>query len=51
MNPREQIDAPLGRRDLYIGGGGCFVDGYVNLDLLASTGVDVAADVAQLHGD
>jgi len=48
MNPREQIDAPLGRRNLYIGGGGCFVDGYVNLDLFALPGVDVAADASLL---
>jgi SAM-dependent methyltransferase len=47
-NPREQIDAPLGRWNLYIGGGGCQVDGYVNLDLFAMAGVDVAADAARL---
>ena len=50
-NPREmdvQIDAPLGRWNLYIGGGGCFVDGYVNLDLFPIAGVDVAADAARL---
>ena len=47
-NPREQIDAPLGRWNLYIGGGGCFVDGYVNLDLFPVAGVDVAADAARL---
>jgi SAM-dependent methyltransferase len=48
MNPREEIDAPLGRRNLYIGGGGCRVDGYVNVDLFALDGVDVAADAEQL---
>jgi SAM-dependent methyltransferase len=47
-NPHEQIDAPLGRWNLYIGGGGCFVDGYVNLDLFPVVGVDVAADAALL---
>lgn len=49
MNPREQLaDAPLGRWNLYIGGGGCTVDGYVNLDLFVLPGVDVAADAEQL---
>ena len=48
MNPREQIDAPLGKRNLYIGGGGCFVDGYVNVDLFPLPGVDVAADASLL---
>jgi SAM-dependent methyltransferase len=47
-NPNEQIDAPLGRWNLYIGGGGCVVDGYVNLDLFPMAGVDVAADAARL---
>jgi SAM-dependent methyltransferase len=47
-NPNEQIKAPLGRWNLYIGGGGCFVDGYVNLDLFPVAGVDVAADAARL---
>jgi SAM-dependent methyltransferase len=44
MNPRESIDAPLGRWNLYIGGAGSKVDGYVNLDLFCLPGVDVAAD-------
>jgi len=47
-NPHEQIDAPLGRWNLYIGGGGCFVDGYVNVDLFPVVGVDVAADALRL---
>jgi len=47
MNPREPKDFPLGRWNLYIGGAGRRVDGYVNLDLFAVPGVDVAAD-AQL---
>jgi SAM-dependent methyltransferase len=47
-NPDEQIEAPLGRWNLYIGGGGCVVDGYVNLDLFPVAGVNVAADAARL---
>jgi SAM-dependent methyltransferase len=48
MNSAEDILAPLGRWNLYIGGGGCFVDGYVNLDLFGLPGVNVVADAAQL---
>ena len=48
MNPREPLDFPLGRWNLYIGGAGRAVDGYVNLDLFAVPGVDVAADAHQL---
>ncbi len=44
MNPREQIDAPLGRWNLCIGGGGRSMPGYVNLDLFVLPGVNVAAD-------
>lgn len=44
MNPREPKDFPLGRWNLYVGGGGRRVEGYVNLDLFAVPGVDVAAD-------
>ena len=47
MNPREPKDFPLGRWNLYIGGAGRVVEGYVNLDLVAIPGVNVAAD-AQL---
>jgi SAM-dependent methyltransferase len=47
-NPDEQIEAPLGRWNLYIGGGCCVVDGYVNLDLFPVAGVNVAADAARL---
>ena len=47
-NPHEQIDAPLGRWNLYIGGGGCVVDGYINLDIFPMVGVDVVADAARL---
>ena len=43
-NPREPKDFPLGRWNLYLGGAGRAVDGYVNLDLFAVPGVDVAAD-------
>ena len=48
MNPREAIDAPLGRWNLYIGGAGSFVDGYVNLDIVPLPGVDVLASAEQL---
>ena len=48
MNPRETIDAPLGRWNLYIGGAGCRVDGYVNVDLFRLPGVNVAADAEHL---
>ncbi len=47
-NPAEPKDFPLGRWNLYIGGAGRSVDGYVNLDLVAIRGVDVAADAALL---
>ncbi|MFN7924242.1 MAG: methyltransferase domain-containing protein [Bryobacteraceae bacterium] len=47
-NPREMIDAPLGRWNLYIGGADRRVDGYVNLDILAVPGVDVVADAHRL---
>ena len=48
MNPNEPGDFPLGRWNLYIGGAGRTVEGYVNLDLLVIPGVDVAADAARL---
>ena len=48
MNPREPNDYPLGRWNLYVGGAGRAVAGYVNLDLFAVPGVDVAADADQL---
>jgi SAM-dependent methyltransferase len=48
MNPREPSDFPLGRWNLYIGGAGRSVPGYVNLDLFPMPGVDVAADAEQL---
>jgi len=48
MNPAEPRDFPLGRWNLYIGGAGRVVEGYINLDLFAVPGVDVAADAEQL---
>src|SRR5436309_1696367 len=48
MNPAEPMDFPLGRWNLYIGGAGRVVEGYINLDLFALPGVDVAADAEQL---
>ena len=47
-NPREPKDFPLGRWNLYIGGAGRAVAGYVNLDLFAVPGVDVQADAERL---
>lgn len=43
-NPAEPLHFPLGRWNLYVGGGGARPEGYVNLDLFALPGVDVAAD-------
>ena len=43
-NPREPLDFPLGKWNLYIGGAGRTVAGYVNLDLFPVPGVDVAAE-------
>lgn len=48
MNPREPRDFPLGRRNLYIGGAGRAVEGYVNIDLVGVPGVDVIADAQRL---
>jgi SAM-dependent methyltransferase len=48
MNPAEPKDFPHGRWNLYIGGAGRVVPGYINLDLFAIPGVDVAADAAHL---
>ena len=47
-NPAEPKDFPLGRWNLYIGGAGRRVPGYVNLDLVSIPGVDVVADAEQL---
>jgi len=48
MNPAERLDPPLGRWNLYIGGGGGVTPGYVNLDLFPFPGVDVVADAHRL---
>src|SRR5947209_1724493 len=48
MNPREPKDFPLGRWNLYIGGAGRRVPGYVNLDLFPMPDVDIAADAEAL---
>jgi SAM-dependent methyltransferase len=48
QNPREPRDFALGRWNLYLGGAGRAVSGYVNLDLFALPGVDVAADAEAL---
>lgn len=48
MNPAEPKDFPLGRWNLYLGGAGRRVEGYVNLDLFAVPGVDIAADAQAL---
>jgi len=47
-NPREPRDFPLGRWNLYIGGAGRKPDGYVNIDLVSTPGVDVIADAERL---
>ncbi len=47
-NPRERIDYPLGRWNLYIGAAGRPAPGCVNLDLMAAPGVDVVADAEAL---
>ncbi len=39
LNPNEPMDFPLGRWNLYIGGGGSEVRGYINLDLFPLPGV------------
>ena len=47
-NVREPIHFPLGRWNLYVGGAGSRPEGYVNVDLFALPGVDVAADAELL---
>lgn len=47
-NPREPRDFPLGRWNLYIGGAGRRVPGYVNLDILHVPGVDIVADAERM---
>src|ERR1700691_275494 len=48
MNPAEPTGFPLGRWNLYLGGAGRVVQGYVNIDLVAISGVDAVADAHQL---
>ncbi len=48
LNPAEPRNFPLGRWNLYIGGAGRQVSGYVNLDIVAVPGVTVAGDVETL---
>jgi len=48
MNPAEPKNFRLGRWNLYLGGGGRDLSGYVNLDLSPVPGVDVAASSEQL---
>lgn len=47
-NRAEPTHYPLGRYNLYVGGAGCVVPGYINLDLFPVPGVDVAADAESL---
>jgi len=47
-DPRERIEPPLGRWNLYIGGASQRVPGYVNLDIEGVPGVDVVADAHKL---
>lgn len=51
LNPREtelEIDFPLGRWNLYIGGAGNRVPGYVNIDLFPASGVDIVCTAETL---
>lgn len=48
MNPAEPCNYPLGRHNLYIGGAGRVVPDFINLDLFAVPGVNIAADAEQL---
>jgi SAM-dependent methyltransferase len=48
-NPADLVDhPPLGRHNLYIGGAGSRVNGFINLDLFPMPGVDVVADAERL---
>jgi SAM-dependent methyltransferase len=47
-NSSEPTGFPLGRWNLYIGGGGTLTPGYINIDLFPLPGVDVAADAERL---
>ncbi len=48
MNAAEPKDFPLGRWNLYVGGAGRVVEGYVNIELFAVPGFDVAGDAENL---
>ncbi len=48
MNPDEQLPVPLGKHNLYVGGAGSLVPGFVNVDLVILPGVDVVGDVQRL---
>jgi SAM-dependent methyltransferase len=48
MNPDEPTGFPLGRWNLYIGGAGRSVPGYVNIDLVVTPGVHVVTDAESL---
>lgn len=43
-----KVSAPLGRRNLYIGGAGSIVDGYINMDIARLPGVDAVASAEQM---
>jgi SAM-dependent methyltransferase len=47
-NPHEPLHFPLGRWNLYVGGGGARPDGYLNIDLYPIAGVNVVANAQQL---
>jgi SAM-dependent methyltransferase len=47
-NPREARSLPLGKWNLYLGGAGRTVPGYINLDLVPQPGVDVVGDAEHL---
>lgn len=47
-NRREKTDFPLGKWNLYVGGAGSSVPGFVNLDVIPLPGVDVVASVEAL---
>lgn len=48
MNPAEPTGFPLGKWNLYLGGAGRFVPGYINVDLVGVPGVNVVADAERL---
>lgn len=50
MNPAEQLPLPPceRKRSLYVGGAGCSVSDFVNIDIVVHPGVDVVADLQKL---